>query len=189
MSIGVLGFLAFFAFHSIKTEYARIQSRVEVTQAKVDALADELASTTKTVHAAIKSLTDRFLADEEREIGLVNEASPVREVPWVKPIETQGVNTFLEPKQGDSVPWENPTKSSVPTIIMHSGYSCGPCNAWLSNDMPRWLQSGWKVEVIKELDSVRAWPWYEITDRDGKQFEVNGPLTNNNFNAARAGVK
>jgi hypothetical protein len=55
--------------------------------------------------------------------------------------------------------------------------------------MPRWIQSGWRVEVIKELETGRSWPWFEITDRDGKQFEVNGPLTNNNFNAARAGVK
>ena len=166
----VLAAIAFFAFNSIKTEYGRIQSRVEVTQAKVDALADELASTTKTVHAAIKSLTDRFLANEEREIGLVNEASPVKE------IET-GVNSLSE------------RTSSVPTIIMHSGYSCGPCNAWISNEMPRWIQSGWRVEVIKELETGRSWPWFEITDRDGKRFEVNGPLTNNNFNAARAGAK
>jgi len=159
-----IGLAAFFAFDWLKTEYARIQLRVEVTQAKVDLLADELASTTKTVHAAIKSLTDRFLANDLEKVA-------------AKSIEKQDVNSLSE------------RTSSVPTIIMHSGYSCGPCNAWLSNDMPRWLQSGWKVEVVKELDTVRSWPWYEITDRDGKQFEVNGPLNNNNFNAARAGAK
>ena len=183
LGLAALAAIAFFAFNSLKNEYTRIQSRVEVTQAKVDALADELASTTKTVHAAIKSLTDRFLADEEREIGLVNEASPVR----ADIVKADILKAELE-KLNDVNRLSERT-SSVPTIIMHSGYSCGPCNAWLSNEMPRWLQSGWKIEVVKEIDSVRAWPWYEITDRDGKQFEVNGPLTNNNFNAARAGVK
>lgn len=183
MSIGVLGFLALFAFHSIKTEYARIQSRVEVTQAKVDLLADELARTTGAVHAAIKSLTDRFFANEEREIGLVNEASPVN----ADIVKADILKAELE-KLNDVNSLSERT-SSVPLIIMHSGHSCGPCNAWISNDMPRWLQSGWKVEVVKELDTVRAWPWYEITDRDGKQFQVDGPLNNSNFNAARAGAK
>ena len=180
MTITVLMFLSFFAYSSIKTEYARIQARVETTQAKVDSLADELASTTKTVHAAIKSLTDRFLANETGSVD--NDIS-------TKTQDESVVDSEKTVVRSTDVNSLSERTSRVPTIIMHSGYSCGPCNAWISNDMPRWLQSGWKVEVIKELDSVRAWPWYEITDRDGKQFEVNGPLTNNNFNAARAGVK
>jgi outer membrane murein-binding lipoprotein Lpp len=157
-------FLSFFAYGSIKKEYARIQTRVETTQAKVDALADELQATTKTIHAAIRSLTDRFLAGEGQEIGVSNEASPAIAV--------------------DTKP--HPT---LPTIVMHSGYDCGPCNAWLSSEMPKWIQSGWRVEVLKELDTVRSWPWYEITDRDGARFEVTGPLNNNNFQAAKAGAK
>jgi hypothetical protein len=82
---------------------------------------------------------------------------------------------------------DNFKPSTLPTIIMHSGYNCGPCNAWLSLDMPRWIQSGWRVEIVKELDTARSWPWYEITDRDGSQFEVIGPLTNDNFHAAKRG--
>ena len=164
LTIAGLIFLSFFSYGSIRTEYARIQSRVEVTQAKVDQLADELQATTKTVQAAIRSLTDRFLAGEGQETGLANEASPVIAID-VKP------------------------SSIVPTIIMHSGYDCGPCNAWLSSEMPKWIQSGWRVEVLKELDTGSSWPWYEITDRDGLRFEVNGPLNNNNFNAAKAGAR
>jgi hypothetical protein len=168
--VAAIGLGLFVAFNSLSTEYARIQARVEVTQAKVDALADELQATTATVHAAIKSITDRFLANEETEA----EAELAKAV---KSTEKQGISDVSTPKTG----------VSVPTIIMHSGYSCGPCNAWISNDMPKWMQSGWKVEVIKELDSARAWPWYEITDRDGARFEVNGPLNNSNFQAAKLG--
>ena len=180
VGLAALAAIAFFAFTSIKTEYARIQTRVEVTQAKVDALADELQATTVTVHAAIKSLTDRFLANQAGSVD--NEISTKIQDESVVDNEKASVRSTVLNSLSERT-------STVPTIIMHSGYSCGPCNAWLSNDMPSWLQSGWKVEVIKEMDSVRAWPWYEITDRDGKRFEVNGPLTNNNFNAARAGAK
>lgn len=52
--------LLLLAVSTARTEYARIQARIETTQAKVDALADELTETTGTIHAAIKSITDRF---------------------------------------------------------------------------------------------------------------------------------
>lgn len=175
LTVAALLPIAFFAVNSIQTEYARITSRVETTQAKVDALADELAATTKTIHAAIRSLTDRFLAGEGQEAGL---AAPMiateRQV-----IKADILLSGLE-KLSDAKP-------TAPTILMHSGYDCGPCNAWISREMPRWIQSGWRVEVVKELDTARSWPWYEITDRDGSQFEVIGPLSNDNFQAAKRG--
>ena len=149
-AIGVVLAL-FVGVNSCQKEYRRIQSRVETTQAKVDALADELKETAATIHAAIRSITERFLALEESRIE--SQSAEVQVVPSV--IE--------------------------PTIVMHSGYSCGPCNAWISNWMPRWKQAGWRVDVVKEIESQRAWPWYEITDRDGVRFEVDGPLTNENF--------
>jgi hypothetical protein len=164
LTIAGLIFLSFFAYSSIKKEYARITTRVETTQAKVDSLADELQATTRTINEAIRSITDRFLAGEGQEIGLANEASPVIAID-VKPLLT------------------------VPTIIMHSGYNCGPCTAWITNRMPLYIQQGWNVEVVKELDSRRAWPWYEITDGDGVQFQVDGPLDNSKFEAAKAGAK
>jgi hypothetical protein len=162
----------------MKTEYARITSRVEVTQAKVDALADELASTTKTVHAAIKSLTDRFLANEERELGLVNETSPVSEVPLISSTKTQVDSGISEQKQA----------VSVPVIIMHTTDNCGPCKAWVKNDSERWRNSGWDVVVLPpETGHPMGYPWFEITDRDGSRFEVNGPLDNAKFQAAKRG--
>lgn len=149
-TIGVVLAL-FVGVNSCQKEYRRIQSRVETTQAKVDALADELKATTATIHAAIRSITERFLALEASRIES-------------QTAEVQVVPSVVEP-----------------TIVMHSGYSCGPCNSWISNLMPRWKQAGWRVDVVKEMESKRAWPWYEITDRDGVRFEVDGPLTNENF--------
>jgi hypothetical protein len=184
LGLAALAAIAFFAFNSIKAEYARIQSRVEVTQAKVDALADELASTTKTVNAAIKSLADRFLANEEREIGLANEASPVK----ANIVKADILKTELE-KLNDVNSLFKPT-SSVPTIIVHTMNGCGPCKKWVENDSERWRNSGWEVVVLPpEEDPSKRYPWFEIIDRDGKRFEVNGPLNNANFNAGRAGVK
>lgn len=246
------------AFNSIQTEYARITKRVETTQAKVDALADELQATTATIHAAIRSLTDRFLAgeadgvnsflertnsdhdDQLSDEGLFGAArsgkwSEVRRdflrqhptceacgiesdlnVHHIKPFN-QFPELELEPSNlitlcrkhhfevGHLGNWRTANATvrddaakiriglgrqvAIPTIVMHSGYDCGPCNAWISREMPRWIQSGWAVEMVKELDTARSWPWYEITDRDGSKFEVNGPLNNDNFQAAKAGAK
>jgi len=167
LTIAALIFLSFFAYGKWQTEYARITSRVEVTQAKVDALADELQATTATIHAAIRSLTDRFLANEEREIGLANEASPVK-------------STITKPDAG--IP-----ASTVPTIIMHTMNGCGPCKKWVENDADRWRNAGWSVVVLPPEEGHPSYPWFEITDRDGKRFQVDGPLNNTNFNAAKLG--
>jgi outer membrane murein-binding lipoprotein Lpp len=149
-----------FAGNAATQEYSRIKSRLEATQAKVDKLTDELRETTKTIHAAIKSLTERFARQTE-----------------AKPIEV------VETKQVE------PIKTVQPTIIMHSadeekGVFCGPCRAWLKTEKAKWEQIGWSVEVIKEVETKRGWPWYEITDRDVR-FEVQGSLTTEKFLAAK----
>ena len=86
------------------------------------------------------------------------------------------------PKQADLLP-------SKPTIIMHSGASCGPCNDWKSKQMPVWMKAGWDVQVITEIESDRMWPWFEVQDSDGASFEVNGALTVESFRAAKGGAK
>ena len=86
------------------------------------------------------------------------------------------------PKQVDLLP-------SKPTIVMHSGASCGPCNDWKAKQMPVWTKAGWDVQVITELDSKRSWPWFEVQDSDGARFEVNGALTSDTFRAAKGMVK
>ena len=86
------------------------------------------------------------------------------------------------PKQVDLLP-------SKPTIIMHSGASCGPCNEWKSKQMPVWTKAGWDVQVITEIESNRMWPWFEVQDSDGASFEVNGALTVDSFRAAKGMVK
>jgi outer membrane murein-binding lipoprotein Lpp len=139
-------------------EYTRIKSRLETTQAKVDALTDELKATTKTIHAAIKSLTERFARQVE--------AKPVDVVEH----KAATVKTIEPPVQ--------------PRIIMHSSDTCGPCRSWIATEKAKWEQVGWTVEVIKEITTNRGWPWYEITDRDGR-FEVDGPLANDKFLAAK----
>lgn len=78
---------------------------------------------------------------------------------------------------------------SKPTIIMHSGASCGPCNDWKAKQMPAWTKQGWDVQVITEIESDRMWPWFEVQDSDGTRFEVNGALTVDSFRAAKGLVK
>ena len=101
-------------------EYSRLKTRLETTQAKVDKLTDELAATTKTIHAAIKSLAERFARQVES-----------------KPVEV------VEQKA-------EPIKTIVPTIIMHSadeerGMICGPCRAWIATEKAKWENVGWSA--------------------------------------------
>jgi hypothetical protein len=154
---GVVLFL--FAGNAATQEYTRIKSRLETTQSKVDKLTDELRETTKTIHAAIKSLTERFARQVE-----------------AKPLEV------IEHKAEQIKTLEPPIQ---PLIVMHSSDTCGPCRAWIRDELTKWRNAGWKIEVLKEIETKRGWPWYEITDRDGKRFEVDGPLTNDKFLAAK----
>jgi outer membrane murein-binding lipoprotein Lpp len=172
------GVVLLFAGNAARTEYARITSRIETTQAKVDALADELAATTKTIHAAIRSITDRFTkAIDDKAMQLEEsfrgEVYRIESKPTIieHPRTNEPIKTFEPPRQ--------------PRIVMHSGYSCGPCNAWLATEKSKWEQSGWTIEVIKEVESTRGWPWFEIFDRDGKCFQVDGPLTNDKFQSTK----
>ena len=175
--IAVAIILSLLGYNAARTEYARIQSRIETTQAKVDALADELAATTKTIHAAIRSITDRFTK------AIDDKAMQIEESFRSEVYRLESKPTIIEhPKQEPTV-FEPPKQQ--PTIIMHSGYSCGPCNAWISTEQSKWEMVGWNVEIVKEVSSTRGWPWYEITDRNGKRFEVDGPLTNDNFQSCK----
>jgi len=142
--------LFLFAGNAATQEYSRIRTRLETTQTKVDALADELKATTKTIHAAIKALAERFAKQ-----------------------------SFIE--RTGSAPIANVVQ---PIIVMHSSETCGPCQAWIATERAKWEQVGWQVEVIKETETTRGWPWYEITDRDGT-FEVLGPLTTDKFITAK----
>ena len=157
----VVGFIGCgLAGNAATQEYTRIKTRLEATQAKVDKLTDELAATTKTIHAAIKALAERF---------------------------TKQSFDVVEHKAGEPIKTMEPPKQAV--IVMHSAdedkVSCGPCKAWIRDELAKWKSVGWAVQVIKETETKRGWPWYEITDRDGAKFEVDGPLTNDKFLAAK----
>jgi outer membrane murein-binding lipoprotein Lpp len=251
LTIASLIFLSLFAYGSMKKEYARITTRVETTQAKVDSLADELQATTATIHAAIKSITDRFLTvelevDEDEQLadeGLFGAArsskwSAVRRaflkihpeceacgsrdelnVHHIKPFNV-APELELDPtnlitlcrkhhfevghlgnwRSANATVRQDAAKIRIglgrqitipvqPTILMHSGYNCGPCSAWIATRMPAYKQQGWRVQVVKETDTNRPWPWYEVTDADGVQFQVDGPLDNAKFKAAKARAK
>ena len=154
--VGVVSLLA------VNHEYQQIKARLATTQNKVDALADETNATVEILGAAITDLRELFAK-------LSSEAKP--SLPSYKPAREV-------PKQADLLP-------SKPTIIMHSGASCGPCNDWKAKQMPAWKKQGWDVQVITEIESTRFWPWFEVQDSDGTRFEVDGALTSDTFKNAK----
>jgi hypothetical protein len=162
--LGVVSLLA------VNHEYQQIKARLATTQAKIDNLTDETNATVEILGAAIQDLRDVFSK-------LSSEAKP--SLPSYKP--TQEVTPEV-PEQAD-------LPRSKPTIIMHSGASCGPCNDWKAKQMPAWIKQGWDVQVITEVESNRMWPWFEVQDSDGTAFEVSGALTNDTFRAAKGNAK
>ena len=162
--VGVVSLLA------VNHEYQQIKARLATTQAKIDNLTDETNATVEILGAAITDLRELFSK-------LSSEAKPslpsYRPTPEVTP-EVQEKPNLLQSK---------------PTIIMHSGASCGPCNDWKAKQMPAWIRAGWDVQVLTEIASKRMWPWFEVRDADGTSFEVDGALTVETFRAAKGKAK
>ena len=145
------------AILAVNHEYQQIKARLAITQNKVDALADETDATVEILGAAIQDLRDVFAKLSSDDKPSLDQYKPTQEAaPQIKP-----------------------------TIVMHSGASCGPCNDWKSKQMPVWLQAGWDVQVITEVESDRFWPWFEVQDSDGSKFEVDGQLTRDSFEKAK----
>lgn len=165
----VAGIVALTGWLSAKAveEYRDIKAKVQATQARIDKLADETNETIKSLNATIQDLRDvfkRFKAEQE----------------------TQEI--YQPPLPEELPPPKEEPKPVKPTIIMHSGADCGPCNDWKAKEMQKWVKAGWDVQVVVEVDSKRSWPWFEITDSEGR-FEVDGPLTNEKFLEAKKGAK
>jgi hypothetical protein len=143
------------ALVAINHEYQQVKARIETTQRKLDTLADETNATVEILGAAIQDLRDVFAKFR-------SDAKPsLDQYKSAEPVATK------------------------PRIVMHSGASCGPCNAWKSKEQSKWEQAGWIVDVLTEIDSERPWPWFEVYDSDGSRFEVDGPLDNIKFKNAK----
>ncbi len=145
------------ALLGLNSEYQAIKARLAITQAKVDALADETNATVEILGAAIQDLRELFAK----------------------------LSSDTKPSLDQYKPTPEAAPQIKPTIVMHSGASCGPCNDWKSKQMPVWLQAGWDVQVITEVESNRFWPWFEVQDSDGSRFEVDGQLTKDSFEKAK----
>ncbi len=89
----------------------------------------------------------------------------------------------LSPDTKPSLDQYKPTIN--PRIVMHSGEGCAPCQKWKKDAKQVWEDIGWQVDVVEETQSTRLWPWFEVYDSDGSQFEVDGALTRDSFEKAK----
>ena len=173
----VVGFLA---FQTASQEYQRIQKRIEVTQAKVDRVADESAAAIADVRRVIASIVDRFSKSSESDQAfrsmVSSEFGKLRQE-IEKPVEQPKPTIQEAPKKASS------------KIVMHSGNNCAPCNAWILNSLPVWQSKGWEIEVLKESQTTRSCPWFEVYLPSGKRFEVDGPLTMESYERALKGLE
>lgn len=173
----VVGFLA---FQAASQEYQRIQRRIEVTQAKVDRVADESAAAIADVRRVIASIVDRFSKSNDSDLQfremVSSEFGKLRQE-IEKPVE--------QPKEII----QDALKKASSKIVMHSGDNCTPCNRWIANSLPVWQSKGWEIEILKETETTRSWPWFEVYLPSGKRFEVDGPLTMESYERALKGLE
>jgi hypothetical protein len=151
--------IAGLAVYVISGEYTQLKSSIGQSTRKVNELTEETKATVKTIRETIDDLRGKFLRLESQYATL----------------ETQLQTKAIEPK---------PEVKITPKIVMHSGSGCKPCIEWIKNAMPSWKSQGWEVEVLKETESTRRWPWFEVYMQNGKRFEVDGPLTLESYEKA-----
>ena len=156
--------IAGLAIYVISGEYTQLKSSIGQSTRKVNELTEETKATVKTIRETIDDLRGKFLRLESQ----------------YETLETQLQAKATDPK---------PEPKIAPKIVMHSGVGCKPCNEWIANSMPSWKAQGWEVEVRKEIESTRRWPWFEVYMPDGKRFEVDGPLTLESYEKALREVK
>lgn len=169
------------AFQAASQEYRRIQRRIEVTQAKVDLVADESAAAIADIRRVIASIVDRFAKATDSDLQfremVSTELGRLRQDLEAKPVEITKETIHEAPKKASC------------KIVMHSGSNCAPCNAWIMNSLPVWQSKGWEIEILKETETTRSWPWFEVYLPSGRSFEVDGPLTIESYERALRGLQ
>jgi hypothetical protein len=88
----------------------------------------------------------------------------------------------IEPEQGAGSPGKPPGKSQVlapkPKLEMFSVPNCPPCKTDKSQ-LGSWVDAGWDVTVWESdfRESGKMYPWYKVTEVDGRQYTFQGPLS------------
>lgn len=166
LGIIVLAIVGVIAFR----EYTEIRKRIEITQTKIDSVADESAKAIRDFNDAVVDLRKKFLRLQELDQETIAKLEQLN-----------------QPKQEPTKPAE-PTvvvKEHTPTITMHTDGNCGECNRWWTSERGKWTSQGWTVEQATDISGSRPLPWFTIIERSGNTFEVDGPLTNDSFFAAQ----
>lgn len=152
--------------HKVQDEYTKACASAESIRVEVlDAIENSteavksFRATSDSIRETIADIKDRLVRIESAQLALASS----------------------QPKAAANI--------AKPRIVMHSGDGCGPCRDWIAKSMPSWEQQGWDVEVVKEIDSSRGWPWFEVYLANGKRFEVDGPLTLETYDKALSSAK
>mgnify|MGYP006276965745 CR=1 FL=1 len=91
-------------------------------------------------------------------------------------------NTYVQPppEEAGAKPPEKPVSNvlSKPKLAMHSIANCPPCLADKAK-LGAWLSVGWDIEVFDDGfgESGKMYPWYEVTELDGRKYSFVGPLS------------
>ena len=99
-------------------------------------------------------------------------------------------NTYVQPPpdEAGSKPPAQPVValSDKPELAMHSIANCPQCVIDKSK-IPEWLSKGWRVVVYDDGcgESGKIYPWYEVTEMDGRKYSFVGPLSSDKIERER----
>jgi len=92
----------------------------------------------------------------------------------------------IEPEQAGAKPpgvpektfGNPPPKAPKPKLEMFSIPNCPPCKADKSQ-IGSWVDAGWDVTIYESdfRESGKMYPWYKVTEVDGRQYTFQGPLS------------
>lgn len=74
-----------------------------------------------------------------------------------------------------------------PQIVQHWSSTCILCTADERAVFPLWRKAGWRIGKAERAETTGSVPWYEVFEPDGTYFKIQGRLTKEAYEKAKAG--
>lgn len=74
-----------------------------------------------------------------------------------------------------------------PQIVQHWSETCVYCQVDERTVFPLWRKAGWSIRKASKPETTGVVPWYDVVDADGSTFRIQGRLTKESFEKAKAG--
>lgn len=74
-----------------------------------------------------------------------------------------------------------------PEIVQHWSETCVYCQVDEKTVFPLWRKAGWSIRKAAKPETTGKVPWYDVFEANGNYFRIQGRLTKESFEKAKAG--